>query len=65
MKYKIEKFDGGGMISFTPLSNRSTQQRAQTTQQEAKKEDPKTIIEEEMYKELIKGGVGLRSDINK
>lgn len=53
------------MISFTPLSNRPTQQRAQTTQQEAKKEDPKTIIEEEMYKELIKGGVGLRSDINK
>lgn len=53
------------MINFVPLSNRSTQQRAQTTQQEAKKEDPKTIIEEEMYKELIKGGVGLRSDINK
>lgn len=53
------------MISFTPLSNRPTQQRAQSTQQEAKKEDPKTIIEEEMYKELIKGGVGLRSDINK
>ena len=64
MKYKIEKFDGGGRISFTPLSNRPTQQRAQTTQQEAKK-DPNTIIEEEMYKELIKGGVGLRSDINK
>lgn len=53
------------MINFVPLSNRSTQQRAQATQQEAKKEDPKTIIEEEMYKELIKGGVGLRSDINK
>ena len=60
MKIKINKYDGGGLVSFTPIINSAQQQSqvAPSTQSESK-----PLLDEETYKELIKEG-GLVNDVN-
>jgi hypothetical protein len=61
MKYKIKKLQGGGLATFTPIVS-STPVRPMAPQESAES-GQEFILDEDLYKELIKEG-GLKSDVN-
>ena len=62
MKYNIRKYDGGGLVSFTPIINSGGQQTAVSAPQQ---EQSKPLLDEEFYKELLKEDqLGLVNDVN-
>ena len=59
MKYNVNKLQGGGLVTFTPLIDSGSQK--QTVQQEStQKED--NLLDDETYKKLMDGG--LVNDVN-
>lgn len=62
MKYNIQKLQGGGFATFTPIVNPAPS--ATTTSQSAqeKKSQVSSILDDDMFKDLL--GKGLSNDVN-